>query len=69
MNLNLNKDPSSWRRVLPDAVMAGSREQGENVLRMAIEDLLKLSDAYEEVTREQRQHAYIEAMQRDPKLD
>lgn len=67
--MNLNKDPESWRRVSVEAVMSGSKAQAENVLRMAIEDLLTLVDAYEEATREQRQRAYIEAMQRDPKLD
>ncbi len=41
---NLNKDPDSWRRVSVEAVMSGSRAQGKNVLRMAIEDILRLSD-------------------------
>ncbi len=40
--MNLNKDPDSWRRVSVDAVISGSRAQGENVLRMAIEDILRL---------------------------
>jgi len=42
--MNLNKDPASWRRVSVEAVMAGSKAQGENVLRMAIEDILRLAD-------------------------
>ncbi len=49
--------------------MSGSRAQGENVLRMAIEDILRLADAYERAWVEQRERDYIAAMQRDPKLD
>lgn len=40
--MKLNKDPESWRRVSVEAVMSGSQAQGENVLRMAIEDILRL---------------------------
>ena len=40
----MNKDPDSWRRVSVEAVMSGSRAQGENVLRMAIEDILQLEE-------------------------
>ena len=41
--MNLNKDPSSWARVVPDAALQGSRAQQVNVLQMAIEDIAKLS--------------------------
>jgi hypothetical protein len=67
--MNLNKDPDSWRKVSPEAVAAGSEAQVVNVLRMAIQDLLKLADAYVGATSEDRERAYIDAMQRDSKLD
>lgn len=38
----MNKDPESWRRVSVELVIAGSKARGENVLRMAIEDILRL---------------------------
>ncbi len=67
--MNLNKDPERWRRVSVAAVMDGSRAQCENVLRMAIEDILRLADAYELAIRDQRERDYVAEMQRDPKLD
>lgn len=41
--MNLNKDPESWARVSPAAALGGSKAQGENVLKMAIEDIARLS--------------------------
>lgn len=41
--MNLNKDPSSWARVVPDAALHGSRAQQINVVQMAIEDIARLS--------------------------
>ncbi len=43
--MSLNKDPESWARVSVEAVMAGSAAQVANVLRMAIDDILRLSQA------------------------
>lgn len=40
--MNLNKDPESWARVSPEAALGGSKAQGENVLKMAIEDIGRL---------------------------
>ena len=40
--MNLNKDPESWARVIPSAVLTGSRAQAENVLTMALFDIQKL---------------------------
>lgn len=42
--MNLNKDPESWARVAPDAVIDGSKAQAENVLRMALEDIGRLGN-------------------------
>lgn len=40
--MNLNKDASSWARVVPKSVIAGSTAQAENVLTMALFDIQKL---------------------------
>lgn len=40
--MDLNKDPDAWRRLSAEAVMARSLVQGEQVLRMAIEDILRM---------------------------
>lgn len=39
--MNLNKDPSSWARVAPEAVLHGSEAMRANVINMAIEDIGK----------------------------
>lgn len=39
---HLNKDPESWARVDPKAVLSGSRAQAETVLTMALFDIQKL---------------------------
>ena len=41
--MNLNKDPESWARVNPEAALAGSKVQAENVLSMALTDIARLS--------------------------
>ena len=40
--MNLNKDPSSWERVSPEAVLSGSEAQRINVLTMAKQDIARL---------------------------
>lgn len=37
--MNLHKDPSSWVRVSPQHALNGSKAQGENVLKMAVDDI------------------------------
>lgn len=41
--MNLNKDPESWAKVDPKAVLAGSQAQSENVLKMALQDIARLA--------------------------
>lgn len=40
--MNLNKDPESWARVSPEAVLSGSEAQRANVLAMAKQDIARL---------------------------
>ena len=40
--MNLDKDPSSWATVSPDAVLSGSEAQRVNVLAMAKHDIAAL---------------------------
>ena len=54
LNLKLNKSPESWRRVSISMVMAGSEGQKENVLRMAIEDVLRLAAELENKQEERK---------------
>lgn len=49
--MNLNKDPSSWARVSPDAVLSGSDAQRSNVLHMAKEDIARLWREVERLRR------------------
>lgn len=49
--MNLNKDPSSWARVVPEIVLAGSRAQQLYVMQMAIEDIGTLSTEIERLRR------------------
>lgn len=41
--MNLNKDPESWARVSPEAVAAASTANIQNVVRMAIQDIQRMS--------------------------
>jgi len=50
----LNKDPESWARVNPKAVLAGSPAQAENVLTMALFDIQKLGLEVQRLQKMQR---------------
>lgn len=49
--MNLNKDASSWAKVVPDAFLTGSIVQARNVIEMAVQDIAK-QDA--EITRQEK---------------
>lgn len=40
--MNLNKDLESWACVEPEIVLSGSKAQGVNVMKMALEDIQSL---------------------------
>jgi hypothetical protein len=41
--VSLNKDPSSWAKVKPDAVIFGSAAQARNVIGMALQDIAQMA--------------------------
>lgn len=42
LTMHINKDVESWAKVVPSAVLAGSKAQGENVIAMALADIQTL---------------------------
>ena len=49
--MKLNKDPESWARVKPEAVLSGSPVQAYNVLQMALQDIATLAAELEDWRR------------------
>lgn len=63
--MNLDKDPESWARVMPDVVLAGSRAQQINVLKMALNDIAKLA-AELEIMRGTMRYIAVQARKAHP---
>jgi hypothetical protein len=46
--MNLNKDPESWARIKPEAIVENSKAQVRNLLEWALQDIARMAD---ELTR------------------
>lgn len=48
--MNLNRQPTEWAHVKPDAFLTGSNVQARNVLEMALQDIARLSAEVERLS-------------------